>query len=383
MERQRRDMDKQNNTNMRKGKYGGNPLLLIVLVGFCILALIEILYGQAQIRLEKERLALEEENQRTVQELKSGWDNLKGGTDVSAGFAQGVSEEQSDVTETDNTSANTGDEDSGSISEQGAESEQQADDDKEYSMQIVVLGDSIMANERENNGDVPTLIGEATNAKVYNLAIGGTSAALTPGEQFNYADWSSIGFLGVVNAMLGNINPDVFEGYETEKILRECDFSKTDYFVIEYGINDFLTRQIPQSRYLEGGGMLDIDETHTYAGALDIGVRTLAGHFPNAKIVLVSPHYCEFYEDGIYVGNAYSVNYGHGTLADFYRITSYVAEQHKSDGVLYFNAMDNSGIDAYTVEEFLVDGVHLSNEGRRMYADKIAERINADFYQAE
>lgn len=376
-------MDKHNNTNVPKGKYSGNLLLIIVLIGFCILALIEILYGQAQIRLEKERLALEEENQKTVQELKSGWDDLKGDFGASAGPAQGVSEGQSDVSEPDNTSSDTGDGNSASVSEQGAESEQQGEDDKEYTMQIVVLGDSIMADQRENNGDVPTLIGEATNAKVYNLAIGGTTASLMPGEQYNYADWSSTGFLGVVNAMLGNINPDVFERYETEKILRECDFSKTDYFVVEYGINDFTSRKVPQSRYLPDGGMLDIDEAHTYAGALDVGVRTLVQHFPNAKILLVSPHYCQFYEGGNYVGDAYSVNYGYGTLVEFYRIMSYVAEQHKSDGVLYFNTIEQSGIDAYTADKYLEDGVHLSNEGRRMYADQIAERINADFYRPE
>ena len=376
-------MDKQNNTNMRKGKFGSNLLLLIVLIGFCILALIEILYGQAQIRLEKERLALEEENHRTVQELKSGWDNLTGDTGVSERPAQDVRDGQTDVMETDNISANAADDVSGPVSEQGAESEQMVNDDKEYDMQIVVMGDSVMADERENNGDVPTLIGEATNAKVYNLAIGGTSAALIPGEQFNFAQWSSQGFLGVVNAILGNLNPDVFEGYETEKILKECDFSKTDYFVIEYGINDFLTKQIPQSRYLEDGGILNIDASHTYAGALDGGVDALAKHFPDAKILLVSPHYCQFYEDGVCVGDAYSVNYGYGTLVNFFRITGNVAERHREDNVLFFNAMEQSGIDAYTVDKYLKDGIHLSNEGRRMYADKIAERICADFYREE
>lgn len=376
-------MDKYYNKNIGKGKYGSNLLLLIVLIGFCILAIIEILYGQAQIRLEKERLALEEENYRTVQELKSGWDNLAGDVSVSERPTQSVSEQQTDVTGTVSTHINTEDNNSGSVPEQSMESEQQADDDKEYDMQIVVMGDSIMADEREDNRDVPTLIGEAINAKVYNMAIGGTTAALIPGEQYNYAQWSSQGFLGVVNAILGNLNPDIFEGYATEQILRECDFSKTDYFVIEYGLNDFLTRKIPQSRYLEDGGILDIDASHTYAGALDVGVSVLAQAFPDAKILLVSPHYCQFYEDGIYVGDAYSVNYGYGTLVNFFRITGNVAEQHREENVLFFNAMEQGGIDAYTADKFLIDGTHLSNEGKRLYADKIAERINADFYRAE
>lgn len=376
-------MNKQNSANMQKGKFRGNLSLVIILIGFCILALIEIFYGQTQIRLAKERLTPEDENQRTVQNLKSSGDNSQGNTDVGVEPVQGISDEQSDITATENTPANIEGDVPDSISEQSAESEQQAEDDKKYSMQIVVLGDSIMADQRENNGDVPTLIGEATNAKVYNLAVGGTTAALMPEEQFNFADWNSKGFLGVVNAMLGNISPDIFAGYETERILRECDFSKTDYFVIEYGINDFTSGKVPQSRYLADGGMLNIDEAHTYAGALDIGVRTLVERFPDAKILLVSPHYCQFFEDETYVGDAYSVNYGYGTLVEFYRIVTYVAGQHKGDGVLYFNAMEQSGIDAYTADEFLEDGVHLSNEGRRMYADQIAGRINADFYREE
>lgn len=372
-----------NKSNMHKGKYGGNILLLITLIGFCILAIIEIFYGQAQIRMERERLALEEENHQTVQELKTEWNNLKGGPDVNTESVKEVGEEQNSVTEPDKTLVNTGDTSSGSAPAQDEKTEEQAADDKEYDMQIVVLGDSIMADGRDENEDVATLIGEACNAKVYNLAIGGTSAALLPKEQYNFADWSSTGLLGVVNAILGNINPYVFDGYETENIIKQCDFSKTDYFVIEYGTNDFLSRQIPQSRYLENGDILGIDSTHTYAGALDGAVSMLGERFPDAKILIVSPHYCNFFEGAAFVGDAYSLNYGYGTLVDFFRVAGYVADQHKADNVLFFNAMEESGIDAYTADKYLEDGVHLSNEGRRVYADQIAARIYADFNRPE
>ena len=36
--------------NMRKGRTNGNTLLILVMIGFCILVLIEIIYGQVQIR---------------------------------------------------------------------------------------------------------------------------------------------------------------------------------------------------------------------------------------------------------------------------------------------------------------------------------------------
>lgn len=62
--------------NARRSRQGVNTLL-VILIGFCILAIIEILYGQAQIRVERERLALEEQNSQTVQELKEEWQRLQ------------------------------------------------------------------------------------------------------------------------------------------------------------------------------------------------------------------------------------------------------------------------------------------------------------------
>lgn len=375
-------MDKK--SDLKKGKYHSSIMLLTVLIGFCILAIIEILYGQAQIRMERERLALEEENNQTVQELKAEWNNLKGDPNVGTQSAETVGVEQHDSAEPEKTLINTGESASDSSSVQDTENggEEPVEDDREYAMQIVFMGDSILDFEGEDGG-VTGMVGDALNAKVYNMAIGGTTAALMPNEQYNFAEWNSISLLGVVNAILGNINPDIFDGYEAGEVLKQCDFSKTDYFVIEYGINDFLSRQIPQSRYLEGGDVLAVDASHTYAGALEIAVSQLEGSFPNAKILLVGPHYCEIFEAGTFMGDAYSLNYGYGTLVEFLRCAGYVAEQHKGEATIFFNAMDQSGIDAYTANKYLEDGVHLSNEGRRVYADWIINRLYSDFYPQE
>lgn len=372
-----------NKLNMHKGKYNGNILLLIMLIGFCILAIIEILYGRAQIRTEKERLALEEENHQAVRQLKEDWEDLKNSSDVNTESAEIMDEGLSGGTDSDKASINTGDGSSASVSVQNPESEEPAETDTKYAMQIVVLGDSIMADQRENNGDVPTLIGQACNAKVYNMAIGGTTAALLTDEQYNYENWTSVGLLGVVNAIVGNIDGSVFEGYETWNVLNECDFSETDYFVIEYGINDFTSREIIQSRYLADGVVLDIDEPHTYVGALQGAVKMLHDYFPDAKILLVPPHYCEFFDGEIFAGNSYSLDYGNGFLIDFFGTASYVANEHREENVLFFNSMQDSEIDAYSADEMLEDGIHLSNLGRRVYADHIADRINRDFYREE
>lgn len=382
-----------NKNHVGRGKQSSSVLLLTVLIGFCILAIIEILYGQAQIRVEKERLALEEENHQTVQELKDEWNQLKSGPNVGTESAKEAGEEQKGsqaepektLTNTESGEDNSGTSEPASVSansETGEGGEQAAQDEKQYDMQIVFMGDSIIDSDREEGG-VAALISDACNAKVYNMAMGGTTAALLPGEVADFSKWESRGLLGVVNAILGNISADIFEGYRAGEILKECDFGKTDYFVIEYGINDFLSGKIAQSRYLADGGTIGVDSEHTYTGALETAVHLLRERFPDAKILLIAPHYCQIFSGDTFLGDSYSLNYGYGTMVDFARGAGYVADQHKGDNVIFFNAMEESGIDAYSADKCLEDGVHLTAEGRKTYVEYAIRLIKADFYPEE
>lgn len=381
-------MDKK--SDLRKSKYSSSAQLLIVLVGFCILAIIEILYGQAQIRMEKERLALEKESNQAVQELRAEWNNLTGDSGVGTEIIEEVGNEQEISSDHGKTLTNTDDPvSSNPVSsdpvsqsvEENVESEP-TEETRRTDMQIVCMGDSILDNEREDNG-VALLISEACNAQIYNMAIGGTTAALLPDERYDFEKWESIGLLGVVNAIIGNIDPDVFNGYKARDVLRECDFSETDYFIIEYGINDFLSNQIYRSRYLENGDVLGIDENHTYVGALETAIQLLQDNFPDAKILLISPHYCQVFAGDTFIGDAYSLDFGYGTLIDFYELTGYVASVHEKENFIYYDAVKYSGIDAYTADDYLEDGIHLSARGRQVYADYASRLIKADFYPEE
>ena len=253
--------------NTRKGRQSINTLL-VVLIGFCVLAIIEIVYGQAQMKVEKERLALEEQNNQTVEELKEEWRKLQEGSSVV--ISQSEPEAAGSEGEAEDTSVKTTTQSDGENKDQaaaGAESSENEDEDEEkderkYDMQIVILGDSIMDGDRSESG-AADIIGEQLNAKIYNMSMGGTTAALMPNEQYNFATWDSRCLMGVVNAIVGNINADIFEGYAAGEVLKTCDFEKTDYFIIEYGVNDFLTGQIPNSRYLEGGDTLSTVPTPT------------------------------------------------------------------------------------------------------------------------
>jgi len=234
-------------------------------------------------------------------------------------------------------------------------------------LQIVFLGDSIFDNNRDGTG-VPYLTAVQCNeADVYNLAIAGTSATIEWGEESSNELWTSRSLVGMVKAMSGDIPTDIFAGTRAKEILDnpDVDFSQTDYFVVEYGINDFF-RAAP----------LDNPDTlydfHTYAGALRYAVSNLGEIADDATIILCGPHYCQFFNGNQFIGDGNVLNSGYGTLFDYKGICQYVAGEQQ---VRFFDAYLDLGIDGYTAEDYLEDGVHLTEEGRRLYADALARKI--------
>lgn len=386
---------RRSRSDQRRNRYYGKVILLCIMIGFCVIALIEIIYGQEKIRLEQERIALEEQNARTLEALEKEQEDGRstdtaqrepaaGVTDTSADSAEITNLTAVDTGKTNETPASEGTAGTDTTAQPEAVESGEAnttEDDSKYDMQIVFMGDSILDNAREYDG-VAYLVSQNCNAKVYNLAMGGTTAALGEGETGSYKSWDSRCLLGVVNAIVGDIDPGIFDDYKAGQLMKECDFSKTDYFIIEYGINDFLSK-IPTSRYMANGETRKEDNEHTYGGALNQAVGKLHDKFPDAKILLIAPHYCQFFSGETFIGDGYSLDFGYGTLIEYARACGYVYEQHRDENVLFYNAFEVSGIDAETADEYLEDGIHLSAQGRHQYAEGLSRRILNDFYPEE
>lgn len=233
-------------------------------------------------------------------------------------------------------------------------------------LQIVFMGDSIFDNSRDGTG-IPYLTSEACDADCYNLAIGGTCAAIEIDEKYENDQWTSRSLVGIVKAMRGDIPTDIFNGTRAGEILSSgnVDFSKTDYFVVEYGMNDLL-RATPMSN---SDNDFDI---RTYVGALRYAVSNLKELAPDATVILCAPNYAMFYNGDKFIGDGNTLNTGYGTLFDYKGSCEYVA---KEQGAEFFDAYLDLGIDGYTAEEYLEDGVHLTEAGRRLYADALSEMI--------
>lgn len=235
-----------------------------------------------------------------------------------------------------------------------------------HNLQLVFLGDSIFDNNRDGTG-VPYLTAVQCDADVYNLAIGGTSASIEADEEEESEKWTSRGLCGVVNAMMKKIPADIFAGTRTGELLTNphIDYSQTDYFILEYGTNDFF-------RGVRQNDEDDIFNQKTYAGALRYAVVNLKEFAPDATIILCSPMYAQFYKDGYLIGDGNITNNGNGTLFDYKGTCNYIA---KEQNTLFLNAYQDLGIDGYTAENYLEDGVHLTAEGRQIYADALAKII--------
>ena len=237
---------------------------------------------------------------------------------------------------------------------------------------IVFLGDSLYEMGRESDS-VPlrvwsNLMNEEFNCTVYNLAMGGTCAALRANETNKLELWDSRSLAGMVHLLNGDIDDHILDGYKTQEIYRSIgDLNSIDYFVVGYGTNDFLARNP-----IEREGIPYAHDPYGYRGAMYYAVETLMNSFPNARVLVCTPLYAQFYgEGGAYLGDAYSLNNGYGTLQDYIGVCHNVAVSAES---LLLNGYDSVGINVGNAADYLMsDGVHLNAEGRQKYADAISK----------
>ena len=234
---------------------------------------------------------------------------------------------------------------------------------QEERLNIVVFGDSIWDMDRGEKG-IAAQVAEFMYADVYNCAIGGSRATLKEGESdVNYETWDSTSLTGMCYVMSGLVDTNFLEGYPAGGVIRNIDPAAVDYYIIAYGLNDYFSG----APIAKSGG--DTYDPHGYTGALNNALELLKGVSPNAQFLLISPTYCQFYENGYMVTDSNMKDYGEGTLTDYANACRNVAEMKNT---LYIDAYSTMGINIYTADEYLEDGVHLTESGRNLYAKAVS-----------
>ena len=220
--------------------------------------------------------------------------------------------------------------------------------------QIVVFGDSIWNAGRGTDG-ISEQIMKEKDVIIYNCSIGGTTAAVY-NESTKWEEWTSNSFNGMMYITNDLISEDQLIPNDTAaKVFKEIDFSQVDYIIVSYGLNDYFSNVpiFPK----------DYFDLTSYVGALRHGVHKIQKQYPDIKFILTSPTYCGWFEGERDFG-----------LGDYVEAARGVSAEYETYFLDMYHAL---GKNPQEKTQYLEDGVHLTPEGRSLYARAVIEFLTA------
>ena len=219
---------------------------------------------------------------------------------------------------------------------------------EEDKVKIVVFGDSIW-NEGRGTDGISEQVMEQLDVEIYNCAIGGTAAAVD-GEAPDREEWDSRSFSGMVYVARGIVDPDELMPNDAAcEVIKTVDFNEVDYVIVSYGLNDYFSdiTVYPETYY----------DKSSYVGALRYGINRLQKSFPQLEVIITSPTYCEWFKG--------ERQFELGTYVECDRSVAQEMDVHFLD---MYHALGKSPEEKM---EYLSDGVHLTSEGRTIYAHSV------------
>lgn len=214
------------------------------------------------------------------------------------------------------------------------------------------VGDSIFARDRGPES-IPKVVENFTGGKIYNCGRSGMSIELQ--EQGS-------GFLdavyGLITGKMENGIEDAYFAPAIERFYQDFETQRYDeklVFVINLGIND----------YMKGNKLKECRHT------LKAGIQLLQMRYPNAQYLLLTPNYISAMDSG-----TENVNNANLKLKDY----AVMVEEFADDmGYMCIDIYNDLGINKDSADYFLSDGVHLSENGRFLYGQMVANYLNATF----
>lgn len=235
-------------------------------------------------------------------------------------------------------------------------------------MTCVCFGDSITGNYVAPF-DYPSIIARKTGMTVINGGVGGcrmaqhSSGGYTAFSMYSLADSIASGDWSVQDAAIDSVSsPNTAEHLAA---LKEVDWSALDFITILYGTNDFM-----------GGVAIGEDSgmnTFQFKGALRHSIETILTAYPKIRIVLLTPIYRFWTDDGVVTDSDSREREGDGVkLTDFVDAVISVGKEYK---LPVFNMYNSLGINKINRTTFLKDGVHPSEAGLERIGESIAARL--------
>lgn len=232
---------------------------------------------------------------------------------------------------------------------------------------IVNLGDSLFGNFRDSTS-ISNYLANSTGATVYNCGFGGCRMS------GHYEPWSSFSMYKIADAItsgdfteqetssLHSEAPEYFG--ETVNLLKSIDFSKVDIITINYGINDF-----------NGGQNLSSDtfDFDTYEGSLRYSIEKILAKYPNIRIVLITPCWSYYIENGKYSYDSDTHTVNGNKLTDFVDKCKEVANDYHLPVVDTYNEL---GVNKFNCTAYSIDGIHYNEIGRKAIAKLISKTVS-------
>lgn len=246
--------------------------------------------------------------------------------------------------------------------------------DKVYTPQIVMLGDSIFGQVRDESA-VSEQLAVLLDREVYNGALGGTCLSCTEREGRLAYTKDSLSFAAISRSVaLDDFGPQqatiVRESateYFPEVIdeLELIDFSKVDILLVQYGVNDYhagVDIDNPEDPY----------DRHTFGGALRSALTMWQEACPDVRIILLTPTY-SWYEYSM--ETCEEKNEGGGILEDYVNRELQIAEEMDVEILdVYHDFYPHEVWDDWKL--YTRDGLHPNDVGRRMLAETVAAYLN-------
>lgn len=249
-------------------------------------------------------------------------------------------------------------------------------DEKNASVQIVMLGDSALGECRDEtsvSAQLSAMLGE----NVFNGAFGGTGMSHMDSERqlANVNECLSMVSLSrsIVSGDFGvqqstRIRESMtFYFEETIDALENIDFASVDILFLEHGVNDYHAGVPIRNEQ-------DPYDTYTFTGAIRSTVEMLQEKYPDMRIILMTPTYTWYPYHELPHLTCEEYNLGGGVLEEYVNAELALAES------LGVEVIDNYH-ELYPHEEwsdwelYTNDGLHPNEAGRELMAQKIYDYL--------
>ena len=239
---------------------------------------------------------------------------------------------------------------------------------------VLVLGDSIWGNYRDDTGIAARVRDHLRSLgyepEVYNAAIGGTRATLDAGaDPWEFGTGSSNDLPKLLSILAGRTDLSCLTDEDAAAELAEAieEKDELDAVIIAYGLNDYFVQASLYDSEVPWYG---------YGTALSEAAEEVHEICPRAEVLIAAPTYISQVPLPI-------PTEGEKGLRNYAGLACDVA---RTKGLLFLDAYHALGIDDDNAEEYIEDGVHLGEKGRDVYARAVTscllygepDRIPAD-----